>query len=95
MKSIFGKLSIFCFVAVFVGVITFGLFNPDDPMGMVLMALYLPILFTPLGFVSCYLSAEKKESPKCYRHIGFFLNCLSCLLLFYVSVGPMIFNYGL
>jgi hypothetical protein len=98
MKTIFGKLSILCFFAVIIGlVISYRacMILDDDPMGMVLAMFYFPILFTPLGFLFCFLSARKKESPSCCRHIGFVLNCLSFLLFFYVSIGPMIFGYSL
>jgi len=90
MKSIFGKLSILCFVAVIVGlVISYRSFVilDDDPMGMALMMLYLLILFVPLGFLFCVLSVCKREVPKYYRYIGFFLNCLWFLMFLYAALG--------
>jgi len=88
MKSIFGKLSILCFIGAIIGlVMSYKVFMMlDDPMGMAMMAYYLPIMSITFGFLFCHISANKKEVPKCYRYIGFFLNCLWIPLLLYMSI---------
>ena len=87
IQAIYGKLSILCFFAVIIGVVIHWLLDPSDGMGIVMMLAFLPVLFVPLGFLFGILSAVKKEIPKYYRYIGFFLNSLLLLLtIFFVCL---------
>jgi len=75
MKSIFGKLSILCFVILVVifGIWLRNIFGETDPLGLCFAAIVLSTS-TPIGFLFGYLSAYRQETPKCYRYIGFSLN---------------------
>ena len=91
MKAIFGKLSILCFVVLIIILFcALPVIFKDDPMGAVIMLVFLTPLFTTVGLVLGYLSALRQETPKCYRYIGFFMNLVwfPCVVLYVLCRTP-------
>ena len=60
-------------------------------MHMMPLALF-GVLLIPFVFVFCYMSARKRETPKAYRYIGFFLTCAWFLGLF--VLGPLLLGFA-
>ena len=82
MKAKFGKLSIGCVVASVA--IMFAYVSMTDNLSFGTIVFFV---FPVAGFRCVLLSARKRESPKCYRYIGFFLNLAWLLTLLSFFLG--------